>query len=211
ANTATARVKQYATSQGLDASDAVASIKGPLVFHALSLDATGKPIPVMHTDDGFVLMFTMPPADYLEQVAGRLVRPFPAGLHTPVGIVVANAFAADDSVRAIMGREKYHGALVWSWQQALLAAGLDRQLARPDLPASTRTALEAAERELWRVIDAMATQRTGELWTWEPKDGRISYVPFGQQGGHADESNAVQLWSTVYLGVRKPARVGGGK
>jgi hypothetical protein len=28
-------------------------------------------------------------------------------------------------------------------------------------------------------------------------------VPFGQQGRHADESNAAQLWSTVYLARRR--------
>jgi hypothetical protein len=32
-------------------------------------------------------------------------------------------------------------------------------------------------------------------------------VPFGQGGGHVDESNAAQLWSTVFLGVKRPARL----
>jgi hypothetical protein len=204
---ATARVKDYAASLGLDAKDALASLTGPLSFHAISLDANGRPIPVMHTDDGFVLMFGTPTPQYLEQVAGQLQRPFPAGLRTPVGIVVANAFAGDAKLRELFARGNYHGALVWSWQQALLVAGLDRQLARTDLPAKTKAALEAAERAVWQAIDATAEQRTGELWTWDVKAGRIELVPFGQQGGHADESNAVQLWSTVYLGVRKPARV----
>ena len=126
-------------------------------------------------------------------------------LRTPVGMVVANpAFAADRKLRDQFSRGHYHGAVVWSWQQALLAAGLTRQLGRPDLPSSTRTALEDAQRALWAVIDATATQRTGELWTWDVKQRRIVLAPFGQTSGHADESNAVQLWSTVYLGVRRP-------
>jgi cytochrome b involved in lipid metabolism len=29
-------------------------------------------------------------------------------------------------------------------------------------------------------------------------------APFGQNRGDADESNAAQLWSTVYLAVRRP-------
>jgi hypothetical protein len=57
---------------------------------------------------------------------------------------------------------------------------------------------------LWDTIDATSTQRSGELWTWDVKDKKIVLAPFGQGHGHADESNAVQLWSTVYLGVRRP-------
>ncbi len=205
---ATTRLTQYAASQDLDAGEALASIKnqGPLVFHALSLDAVGKPIPVMHTDDGFVMLFTSPSPEYLAQVAGRLTRAFPAGLRTPVGMVVANpAFVAEQPVRDLFTRGHYHGAVVWSWQQAMLAAGLARQLARTDLPPATLTTLAQAEQALWTVIDATAEQRTGELWTWDVKDRRIVLAPFGQGAGHTDESNAVQLWSTVYLGVQRPA------
>jgi hypothetical protein len=203
---AVARVNEYAAAQGIDGTAAAASITAPIVFHALSLDAAGKPIPVMHTDDGFVLMFGNPSPEYLTQVAGRLTRPFPAGLLTPIGIVVANgAFVTDAKIRDLFSRDAYHGAVVWSWQQALLAAGLERQLARTDLPAATRTALEGAQKALWDVIDANAAQRTGELWTWTTKDKKIVFSPFGQDASNADESNAAQLWSTVYLGVHRPA------
>jgi hypothetical protein len=206
--TATARIKDYASSQGLDPAEAIAAVKAPVTFHALGLDANGKPIPVMHTDDGFVLMFGAPAPAYLQQVAERLTRVFPAGLRTPVGMVVANpVFATDKKLRDMFSRGHYHGAVVWSWQQALLASGLARQLQRTDLPAATRTALEDAERALWDVIDANAEQRTGELWTWDVKDKKIVLVPFGQGAAHADESNAAQLWSTVFLSVKRPARI----
>ena len=36
------------------------------------------------------------------------------------------------------------------------------------------------------------------------ENGTIVYLPFGQARGHRDESNAVQLWSTVYLAVKPP-------
>jgi hypothetical protein len=210
--TAVARVTEYAAAQGIDGSAAAASITGPIVFDALSLDAAGKPIPVMHTDDGFVLLFGTPSPEYLTQVAGRLTRPFPAGLLTPIGIVVANgAFVTDPKIRDLFTRDAYHGAVVWSWQQALLAAGLERQLARTDLPAATRTALEAAQTTLWNVIDANAAQRTGELWTWTTKNKQIVFSPFGQDASNADESNAAQLWSTVYLGVHRPAAAKAGR
>jgi len=207
ADAAAAHVKEYATGLGLDPSEAVASLRGPLVFDAIALDAAGKPLPIMHTDDGFVLLFATPSPEYLAQVAGELVRPFPAGLRTPVGMVVANpAFASDAKLRGLFTREAYHGTVVWSWQQAMLAVGLARQIARSDLPPETRKQLVDAESALWSVIEAMSAQSAGELWTWEVKDRAIRYVPFGQGTGHVDESNAVQLWSTVYLGVRRPQR-----
>ena len=88
----------------------------------------------------------------------------------------------------------------------MLAAGLARQIARGDLPPATRKALLDAEAALWSVIDAMSQQRAGELWSWKVADKRITFVPFGQGGHDVDESNAVQLWSTVYLGVTRPKR-----
>lgn len=200
---AISRVDAYAKEQ--DIASPSAAITGDVKFHALSLDAQGKPIAVMHTDDGFVLLFGSPSPAFLDGVAKNLTTAFPAGLKTPVGIVVADgAYVTDPAVRNLFSRDHYHGAVVWSWQQALLAAGLERQLARTDLPAPTRANLENAQRELWAVIDHMATQRSGELWSWTVQNHQMVHQPYGAGGG-ADESNAAQLWSTVFLGVRKPA------
>jgi hypothetical protein len=200
------QVAVYAQSLGLDPTDAVSSIDRPVRFDGVSIDAAGNPVPIMNTDGGFVLLFTEPAPDYLEAVAWQILRPFPAGLRTAVGLVVANpAYASAEMQRKFTTRD-YHGTVVWSWQQALLAAGLKRQLLRTDLPAATRGTLKDAERALWQVILALGEQSTGELWSWEAKAGRESLVPFGQGRGHVDESNAVQLWSTVYLGVQPPAQ-----
>jgi hypothetical protein len=72
------------------------------------------------------------------------------------------------------------------------------------LPPATRSALANAEQALWTVIEATESKRSGELWTWGVENGHMVYVPFGQGKGDIDESNAVQLWSTVYLGVHRP-------
>jgi hypothetical protein len=94
--------------------------------------------------------------------------------------------------------------VVWSWQQAMLAAGLRRQLARVDLSERTRAALTSAEAALWEVIHAAGPHRTAELWSWGVAGGWFERVAFGAASGHHDESNPVQLWSTVYLAVRSP-------
>ncbi|WP_438009376.1 hypothetical protein WME89_12255 [Sorangium sp. So ce321] len=198
------RAAAYAASLGIDPAPVVASLSGTLSFPAIALDGEGRPVPVMHSDDGFVLLFTDPSPEALEEIAGRLVRPFPAGLRTPVGILVANpAFAPDPAVRGLFTAGHYHGTVTWSWQQAMLAAGIDRQLARGDLSSTrARGALERARSALWEVIRASREASTWELWSWAVEGGRYRLVPFGAERAHHDESNAVQLWSTVYLAVR---------
>ena len=80
-----------------------------------------------------------------------IMRPFPAGLMTDVGLLVANPALASAELRREFTRFAYHGTVVWSWQQALLAAGLERQLRRADLPAArAHTAVAARARTCGR-------------------------------------------------------------
>jgi hypothetical protein len=201
------RVAEYAAALGLDAdaaSTAIGSIDRPVVVRALSLDAEGTPIPVMHSDDGFVLLFGTPSPAMLDEIAGRITQPFPAGLWTPVGIVVANPVFASAELQRVLDRSAYHGTVVWSWQQAMLAEGIDRQLKRRDLPPSTKGALVAAKRALWSAIRGAPSMTTSELWSWAISGDVWRVVPFGQGAADADESDAVQLWSTVLLAVPAP-------
>jgi len=180
-------------------------LEAPLAFHALSLNANGTPVPIVNSDEGFALFFTDPaPAD-LDLGVAAIMRPFPYGLMTPIGLLVANAAQDSPEMQARFTPAAYHGAVVWSWQQALLAAGLERQLRRTDLPAATRARLTAAQTDLWRVIAATRAYANSELWSWVYRDGRYRVVAFGAGAKDVDESDAAQLWSTVYLAVRPPA------
>jgi hypothetical protein len=202
-------IRAYADNLGVPAAPALKALDGrPLVFHALSLDATGKPVPIVNSDEGFALLFGHPSAADLDTYVTATMRPFPAGLMTDVGLVVANAALTDRDVQARFTPAAYHGAVVWSWQQALLAAGLERQLARCDLPAPLRARLVAAQAELWRAIRATRAVQSSELWSWTFRNGRYEVVPFGAGKADVDESNAAQLWSTVYLAVRPPSGPG---
>jgi hypothetical protein len=200
---ARAAIAAYAGEIGVDSQGALRTLgNAALSFHALSLDEQGKPIPILHSDEGFRLLFTDPAAEEIERCIGAVMRRFPAGLITDAGLLVANPALAPPGLRREFSRFAYHGTVVWSWQQALLAAGLDRQLARKDLPASVRARLKQARTELWSVINRSAELRTSELWSWSLSQGRYRIEPFGRPGADVDESNAAQLWSTVYLGVR---------
>lgn len=202
---ARAAVAVHAAELGLDPHAAQGSLAaGAHVFNAIALDAAGQPVPVLHSDFGFALLLQSPPAAAIERELAALMRPFPAGLMTDVGLLVANSAFAPPAQRAMFGPDRYHGAVVWSWQQALLASGLARQRRRGDLPASTQQALADAERALWQAIGATRAQGNSELWSWQYSDGHFRMQPFGPGSATADESNAAQLWSTVYLAVKPP-------
>ncbi|MDZ5649799.1 hypothetical protein [Nitrospirillum sp. BR 11828] len=198
-------VAAYAAKAGVPDADALAALPdGPVRFHALSLDATGRPVPVLNSDEGFELLFGHPTPQALDAAMDAAARPFPAGLMTGVGMLVANPAYAPAAVQDLFPRTAYHGTVVWSWQQALTAAGLARQLSRTDLPATTRAKLTRLQAALWQAIAATRGVQSSELWSWDFRDGHYVVAPYGAAGGDADESNAAQLWSTVFLAVRPP-------
>ena len=196
-------VRAYSASQGIAAQPALAALgTDDLRFHALALDAAGSPIPVMNSDEGFALLFDDLDAQRVDDAVTVLMRAFPAGLMTGVGMVVANPAFSAPSLQASFSRNAYHGTVVWSWQQALFAAGLARQLERRDLPTAVRTHLIAAQRTLWSAIAATRSLSNSELWSWAYAAGHYQVVPFGAAAADVDESDAAQLWSTAYLAVR---------
>ena len=123
---------------------------------------------------------------------------------TDIGLLVANPAFADRETQERFTPASYHGAVVWSWQQAMMAAGLERQLTRTDLPTATRGRLRAAQAALWRAIAASRSVQSSELWSWAFPGGHYQIVAFGAGKADVDESNAAQLWSTVYLAVSPP-------
>ena len=198
-------ISGYAAALNISEDAALRSVGGAsLRFHALSLSADAHTIPVIHSDEGFELLFGHPAPAALGRTVTALMRPFPAGLLTDAGVVVANPVFADPLVQSGLTRNAYHGSVIWSWQQAVLAAGLERQLQRHDLPPPLRKLLLTAETQLWRAIRHAHAMRNSELWSWSFSGGQFHVAPFGAAAADADESNAAQLWSTVYLAIPEP-------
>lgn len=204
-------VADYAAQVAVPERQALASLangqdtgRAGVTFNAVSLDEHGTAIPILHSDDGFAMLFSNLSVAEVERSATALFRPFPAGLMTPAGLLVANPVYASTEQRQLFSNTHYHGTVVWSWHQALLAAGLERQLLRTDLPTPTRQQLIDAQTRLWQVITSTNALRNSELWTWSYGDGDYHIEPFGQRSGDETESNAAQLWSTVYLAISAP-------
>src|SRR5690606_30887375 len=200
ADVARAEAAQYAQRVGVSSDAALKALEDDTVtFHAVALDEAGAPVPILNSDEGFALLFLDDASARVERVVETLMRPFPAGLMTDVGPLVANPPYADDELEPLFGRSRYHGTVIWSWQQAMLAACIARQLEREVLAASAREALARAGTCLDSVIARMSTVRGSELWSWSEENRRYEMEPFGQRSGDETESNAAQLWSTVYL------------
>lgn len=207
AGAARTEVASYARSIDVEARAALEAI-GPdgVRFHAVALDAQGHPVPVLNSDEAFALLLLRPAPAEVERIARTLARPFPAGLFTGAGLLVANPAYAPEALEPAFGRNRYHGTVIWSWQQALLAAGLAFQLERTDLSAATRGALERAQAQLKAATATAGAKRGSELWSWSENGGIYRAEPFGQRPGDETESNAAQLWSTVYLAQPRAGR-----
>lgn len=201
---ARAAIAAYATQENVPDAAALDAARRAIRYHAIALDHAGKPVPIINSDEGFALMFGHPTIDQLAVAARTIDSAFPAGLMTSVGMVVANPVFASPALQAKFGRNAYHGTVVWSWQQALAAAGLARQIGRGDLPTDVCHQLLKAQDSLWHAIAASRSVQSSELWSWNYADGAYRVVPFGASGADVDESNAAQLWSTVYLAVQRP-------
>jgi hypothetical protein len=194
-----------------------------LTYDALSLDADGNPIPVMHSDSALRLYLGDPPIGDVEQMLKVMELPYPVGLMTPAGVLTANpAYAHDFSFRGLdtsrqhmeetrltekLDRRGYHGTVVWLWPHSMMQLGLMRQIERfstdPELRDSAQA--QALVGRMLKVLDQLraATDRMGELANAEliTFDDEGQPTSFGQAMGSDTESNAAQLWSTVLPAV----------
>lgn len=162
-----------------------------LRFLALSLDAEGRPIPVMSTDPAMLLLLEdVTPAREAELLRPFLL-PYPVGLFVEgLGPLAANDAYASPAIWAMFEKDLYHSPrVVWGREVNVLLAALAR---RPDARAVRAQTLDAVER---------SGLRHAELWSYRIADG-------GGGGGGAlrpvryGSSSDVQLWNLTDLAVQ---------
>ncbi len=167
-----------------------------LRFWALSLDDQGKAVEVVNSDFSFELFLGQPERLEVETALRLLELHFPLGLMTEVGPVVANPAYSPRHFESL-GRRAYHGSVIWSWQSAMLTAGLIQQQQRfPELQERIEkvlSRLDAAEARAGKLAHS-------ELWGFAIEPGQ-GVVARAFHGGGENESNPVQLWSTVYPAI----------
>ena len=164
-----------------------------LFFLALSLDANGKPIPVVNTDPatGLFLDGLFPDSSHAssEQVKRDLstfALTYPVGLLVDsLGPVAANDAYASERIWARFGEDLYHSPrVVWGREVNLISLGLSQ--ARGKVPAAW----------LSRILAAVEASGLGhnELWSYRMDGDRLRPVRYGS-------SSDVQLWNTTDLAV----------
>lgn len=216
-------VKKYTTAVGYGFPSEASSITSDVVYHGLSLNGYDDQslVKVMNTDDCFRLFLLNTTNQeqltaFVNQTANNIQAPFPAGLSTPVGVLVANpAYGGAPVYAANWTTNAYHGTVVWSWPMAMLAAGLQRQLERcsgssaPDFcsDSSVRGNVLAAYNHLWDLIDENKSHLSSEVWSWQYKGGNFDFIELGDlpppPGLNPTESDIRQLWSLTFLAVTR--------
>ena len=208
-------------------------------YYGISLNGYDnlKTVDVQHTDTCFHLFLLNTTNDaqlstLLNATANSINLPFPAGLNTPVGIVVANPALGKEAVLTQnYTTGAYHGTVVWSWQQAMMAKGLELQLGRCTTPASAGNPSTAptknlqkipsfcgnkaiynnvkqAYNTLWDLIEANSNEQSQEVWSWTYKNGKYQVADLGTLTpppgvGAQTESDIRQLWSLTFLAVTR--------
>ncbi|KAI1505030.1 hypothetical protein F5X99DRAFT_301367 [Biscogniauxia marginata] len=215
-------VKSYIDQSGLFSIVGEAKPTSPVTFHGLALEGKNEQsiVKVMNTDDCFRLYLLNATnqtqlSAFLSQAADNVLRPFPLGLSTSVGLLVANpTYAGDSADIRDFTTSSYHGTVVWSWQLAMMAAGLERQLGRCNDEQLAFCAdnelygrVVEAYSHLWDLINQNRDHLSSEVWSWIPKDGGFQYTPLGAlpspKGQGPVESDIRQLWSLAFLAVKK--------
>ena len=216
-------VTNYASTSGYGVPSNADNIASDVVFHGLSLNGYNNlsTVKVMNTDDCFrhFLLNTTNQTQltsFVNQTASNIRQPFPVGLSTPVGMLIANpAYGGEPVYAANWTTNAYQGTVVWSWPMAMMAAGLERQLGRctssaaPDFcsDSTVRQNVLAAYNHLWDLIEANTPNLSTEVWTWQYRDGKYDFTELGAlpppPGSSPTESDIRQLWSLTFLAVTR--------
>jgi carbohydrate-selective porin OprB len=169
----------------------------------------------MNTDDCFrhFLLNTTNDAQltrFLNQSATNIRRTFPAGLMTDAGMVVANpAFGNNPVYARDFTTGAYHGTVIWSWQLAMMAKGLEMQLGRCEIESNF--SIPSAPSDSPRLAGKMGTKMSQKKQVALPvpafyTDDSVYYnvknaynVLWDSIEANSDQLSS-EVWSWVYRG-----------
>ena len=192
-----------------------AAVKDGIEFTALLLDTEGNRIPVMQSDDVFLLLFGHPTLEQYRKIVRPLVRAYPFGLgfwDDVVGFAVSNGVYSpkvnpalkDDWKNAWVkfGPDEYHGRAAWPWVLFALVSGTRDQVLNgidpagnlangvaPEDVALFRKILEKAKASLAK----LGPLATSEVYKFAPALSGESVWQAEPMG----ISTPIQLWSAA--------------
>ena len=169
-------------------------------FLALSLDAAGRPIPIVNTDPAMALLLDSLGRDRTLALIAPILRPYPTGLFVDeLGPLTANDAYAPRDVWETFRRDQYHSpTVVWGRDVNILLAGLALQMGMRNAEVGVRNdsavALSDAIHRILTAVDSSGL-RYAELWSYRIDNGRLVPTRYGT-------SSDVQLWSLTDLAVQ---------
>jgi hypothetical protein len=202
--------------------------KSDTTFYSISRNSHSQ-IPILNSDLGFALLLrTQISPDLLRGVVTAL-QPYPRGLLTNIGMLIANpAYSSNTSHISEFSPAAYHGTVVWSFQQAIMAAGIQRQLnfcggsaASPQVDFNKSPSkppvwckdkqlvadLKDGQTRLWKAIKGVGEETLfSELWsyTYDQIKQRFGVIGLGALAPEGTEADAIQLWSFTFLALADP-------
>ena len=203
---ASSLVASYAASNFTGPSG-VEDITGPVTYYALALDGNNKQqvVKVMNSDICFRLFLLNSTQNdeltvLMNSTANNIQAQFPVGLSTDTGMLVSNpAYGGDPVYGMNWTTSAYHGTVIWSWPMAMMAKGLERQIARCDVssPAGSSSVMRddacpawcsdsqvyanvrSAYNHLWDLVEANDPHLETEVWSWDYGNGTFNFLDFG--------------------------------
>ncbi|EKM58475.1 uncharacterized protein PHACADRAFT_193593 [Phanerochaete carnosa HHB-10118-sp] len=199
-----------------------------VAFYALSLKMDGTPVEVLNSDMSFNLVYGSNVSQVFLQHAVDALQPYPKGLLTNIGMVVSNpAYDSNRTNIDVLNRAAYHGTVIWSFQQGLMASGLARQLslciATNEVPTAHFAlalseppawcaddafvqSLKDAQSRLWTAIEGACSEINTEVWSYSfnNESNTFEVADLASLSPDGTESDAIQLWSYGFLGIIDP-------
>jgi hypothetical protein len=183
----------------------------PVAFLALSLDETGRPIPVVNSDPATWLLLrdrrdmSVAARDRATRDVRAFMRAYPVGLFVErLGPLVANDAYASPAVWEAFERDRYHSPrVVWGREVNLFMLGLAAEInASTDRSGRPRDAARAgyvselrdALRRTGAAVEASGLKHT-ELWSYEIRGGQLHPIRYGA-------ATDIQLWNVTDLAVQ---------
>jgi hypothetical protein len=229
-NSFVSSVSYYDGPSHADNLTASSNTSNSVISYAIALDGYNNlsSVNVLNSDSSFRLFFLNASSDsanqteetqFINATADSLNRPFPAGLSTGAGMVVANpAMSGEEVLWENFTNSAYHGTVVWSWTLAMMGKGLERQLGRcdeddgkPDWCGDDGVYdnVKKAYNNLWDGIDANTGQLQGEVWSWTFSNG-TNGTSSGSSGSGNGTLDFGGQYTVVPLGsLPPPPGVGG--
>lgn len=187
------------------------SLKEGIEFTALIMDPEGCLLPVMHSDDVFLLLFGHPTMEQFRKIVHPLVLSYPFGLgflDDHLGFAVSSAVYAPRDHLALkdnhknvwvkFGPDEYHGRAAWPWVLfALISGTYDQVMNGIDAEGQYKNGITPEDAALFRTILSQmksSIEKLGPLATSEV----FGYTP---------ASSGKENWQAIPMGISTPIQL----